>query len=151
MSPGWSGPDRIKAGVQHYGSHLPVWSSEDPELGDWVYKTGRKTGTTLGQVYEIRRVWADHHGRYLYNQFLATNYCDFGDSRSRVYWIQVIQDPIPNGWWPPDPEFATITGVVWAGSADPPGQLIVFSTISQVMDDLDVIPLSGPFGWSPSV
>jgi len=138
------GGGRIKAGVQHYGSHMPAWSWEDPQIDDWVYKTGSETGTTVGQVYRIGSVWADHHGRYLENQFFATNYGELGDSGSPVYWIEVIQYPIPNGWWPPDPEFAIMTGVLWAGSI-PPGQFIVFSTITQVMDDLDVWPLPGPF------
>ena len=141
MSPGWSGPDRIKAGVQHYGSHLPVWSWEEPELGTYVYKTGRTTGTTLGQVVALVNV-ESLCGGWLYDQFLAVLDSDDGDSGAPVYWVQVVHYPIPNGWWPPDPEFAFLRGVLFAGGSD----VSIFSPMDLVLDDLDVIPLPGPFG-----
>lgn len=137
------GGDRIKAGVQHYGSHMPVWSWGDPELDDWVYKTGFQTETTLGVVLAFVQVNCPIHG-LLDDQAVASYNNAPGDSGVPVYWVQVIHYPIPNGWWPPDPEFAIIAGVLWGGS-DPPGEFIVFSTITQVMDDLDVWPLPGPF------
>ena len=145
MRPAWPGSGRIKAGVLYYGSHMPVWGWEDSEIGDYVFKTGRTTGITLGEVYWIHRVWAGHHGRYLENQVFATNYAAPGGSGSPVYWIEVIQYPIPNGWPPAGPEFAILKGVLWAGSEDPADQFMVFSTMTQVMDDLDVWPLPGPF------
>lgn len=141
MSPGWEGPDRIEAGVQHYGSQLPVWTWEEPELGEFVYKTGRATGTTLGQVAAIGDV-TNLCGGWLYDQFFAVLVCDEGDSGAPVYWVEVVHYPIPNGWWPPDPEFAFLKGVLFAGGYG----VSIFSPIDLVMDDLDVWPLPGPFG-----
>jgi hypothetical protein len=145
MSPGWSGPDRIKAGVQHYGSQLPVWSWDDPQLGTFVYKTGRTTGTTLGQVVGLINV-ESLCGGWLEDQFFAVLDSDDGDSGAPVYWIEVVEDAIPNGWYPPDLKFAFLRGVLFAGFSLEGTWYSVFSPIDLVLDDLDVWPLPGPFG-----
>jgi len=141
MRPAWPGGDRVRAGVQHYGSHMPVWGSEDPELGSYVYKTGQTTGTTLAYVYGVGWAQAPWHPDKLHEQYFAIGHAAEGDSGAPVYWVKVIDYPIPNGWWPPDPEFAILKGVLWAGSEVD----FIFSTISQVIDDLDVWPLPGAF------
>lgn len=138
------GGDRIKAGVQHYGSHMPVWSWGDPELDDWVYKTGFQTETTLGVVLAFVQVNCPIHG-LLDDQAVASYNNAPGDSGVPVYWVQVIDYPIPNGWWPPDPEFAILKGVDTGQIAFQGVPRAVFSTMTQVMDDLDVWPLPGPF------
>ena len=141
MRPAWPGGDRVRAGVQHYGSHMPVWGSEDPELGSYVYKTGQTTGTTLAYVWAVGWAQAPWHPDKLHEQYFAIGHAAEGDSGAPVYWVKVIDYPIPNGWWPPDPEFAILKGVLSAGSEVD----FIFSTISQVIDDLDVWPLPGPF------
>ncbi len=144
MRPAWPGSDRIEAGVQHYGSHMPVWSWEDPEVGDYVFKTGRTTGTTLGRVLAFVQVDCPIHG-LLDAQAVASYNNAPGDSGAPVYWVQVIHYPIPNGWWPPDPEFAILKGVDTGQITYQGVPRAVFSTMTQVMDDLDVWPLPGPF------
>jgi len=135
------GGHRIRLGVWHYGSHMAVFCSEDPEVWDYVFKAGQKTGTTGGYVVCWVRVWAPWHGRWLDEQWIVYGHAEHTDSGAPVYSVEVIQYPIPNGW-PPDPEFAILKGVMWAGSE----VSYIFSAISQVTDDLDVLPLPGPFG-----
>ena len=143
MRPAWPGSDRIEPGVEHYGSHMPVWSWEDPEVGEYVFKTGRTTGTTLGRVDEVREAWHDEHGIILEDQFFVSGYAQSGDRGAPVYQVEVIHYPIPNGWQPPDPGFALLWGVLWGGIETE--DVFVFSSVRQVMADLDVWPLPGPF------
>lgn len=136
--------DRIRAGVKHYGSQLPVWGSEEPGLDEHVYKTGQTTGTTLGEI--LAYVDRDGFCGVMYNQCFAVMDCDFGDSGAPVYWIDWVK------WWPNlyqtvelgQIEVAVLKGVLFAGS--PAGGWCVFSPIDLTLDDLEVWPLPGPFG-----
>jgi len=143
MSPGWSGPGRIKAGVLSYGSHLPVWSYKEPEVGDLVYKTGRTTGTTFGEILWIGGLYGLCDG-LMPDQCLAAAGASGGDSGAPVYSIEWVDT------WPElyaavgsgALEVAVLKGVVWAEV----GGYCIFSPIGLVLYDLDVWALPGPFG-----
>jgi hypothetical protein len=139
-----SSSDRIRAGVKHCGSQLPVLGWEEPQLDDWVYKTGQTTGTTLGLVVLFYETYFGQCG-YIRHQCLAAMDCDYGDSGAPVYWIDWVN------WWPAlrgtiesgQFEVAVLKGVLFAGW---PGGYALFSPIDLTMADLDVYPLPGPFG-----
>ena len=147
MSPSWSGPGRIKAGVQHYGSQLPVWGAEEPEPGTYVYKTGRTTGTTLGQVVLVDFDMQGFCG-IMHDQCVAILDSDEGDSGAPVYSVEYT-DLYPTLY--PTVELggirvANLKGVLFAGVSLEGTWYSVFSPIDLVLDDLDVWPLPGPFG-----
>lgn len=145
MGPFYGG-DRIKPGVEYYGTHMPVWGPENTQVDDWVYQTGSQTGTSLGQVLAFVTVDDPAHGT-LYEQAVATYVSAEGDSGAPVYWIRAVDWPIPL-WYPPYPlpEFVFLKGVNGGEITYYGVQRPVFSTLTQVIDDLSIWPLPGPFG-----
>jgi len=147
MRPGWFGPGRMKAGVLHYGSQLPVWGPEEPQVGDWVYKTGRTTRTTLGQVVLVGFDVEGFCG-IMHDQCVAILDSGHGDSGAPVYSVD-WEDMVP--WLYPTVEsggimVADLKGVLFAGVSVEGTWYSIFSPIDLVLDDLDVWPLPGPFG-----
>ena len=147
VRPGWSGPVRIKAGVLHYGSQLPVWGPEEPEVGDWVYKTGRTTGTTLGLVVGVDFYVYGFCG-IMYDQCAAIMGSGHEDSGAPVYSVD-WEDMVPQLYATVESsgiKVADLKGVLFAGISVEGTWYSIFSPIGLVLDDLDVWPLPGPFG-----
>jgi len=115
--------DNVEASI-HLGGGLtaPVKGSVDPQVGWTVYKSGRTTGVTSGNVVGISET-IPQSGIIYYNQAKATYWDEGGDSGSPVWYLDGASN-------------RKIVGIHWGHTRNP--DYSYFSKSSGVKDDLSV-------------